>query len=466
MMKNCVRCGALLPDDATYCERCGAEQKASEKEQLSEGQIPSRYRAIVGSETVTGAHGHSAHVDPPAHSDVIPEESGVEGNPQDVEVQHLETDSATSLAGMSTVRLKKGSKGTASEAFGTSSKVSEPTATPNSLNGADIPNSDTASEQNRAEREAAERRQLEERRAAEQKAKHDEMLRKQKQEAYEQRRRKWLAMGKRVLLVLALLLLLVLLILGINALLKWLGRPTDVETIEVNGVKFHMVRIDSGSFEMGAQNLDPKGTNFDADAYDDESPVHEVMLSTYYIGETEVTQALWKAVMGEGSNPSYAVGDSLPVEMVTWNDCQKFVARLSQLTGRHFSLPTEAQWEYAARGGALASPTRFAGSNNIDSVAWYADNSDGKTHPVATKAPNALGIYDMTGNVHEWCYDWFGNYPNMSQTDPKGEEFGSTKILRGGSAFREERVARVSVRNGSNPIDEGKGSGLRIVMRP
>jgi formylglycine-generating enzyme required for sulfatase activity len=136
------------------------------------------------------------------------------------------------------------------------------------------------------------------------------------------------------------------------------------------------------------------------------------------------------------------------------------------LTGRHFSLPTEAQWEYAARGGALASPTRFAGSNNIDSVAWYADNSDGKTHPVATKAPNALGIYDMTGNVHEWCYDWFGNYPNMSQTDPKGEEFGSTKILRGGSAFREERVARVSVRNGSNPIDEGKGSGLRIVMRP
>ena len=159
---------------------------------------------------------------------------------------------------------------------------------------------------------------------------------------------------------------------------------------------------------MGAQKSDLNGRNYDSEAYGDESPVHSVTLSSYYMGETEVTQALWKAVMG--NNPSRFKGDNLPVENVSWNDCQEFIRKLKQKTGKNFRLPTEAEWEYAARGGKKSNGYKYSGSNNIGSVAWYDDNSSNQIHAVKGKRLNELGLYDMSGNVWEWCSDWYGQY--------------------------------------------------------
>ena len=144
------------------------------------------------------------------------------------------------------------------------------------------------------------------------------------------------------------------------------------------------------------------------DADSDEKPAHQVTLSDYYIGETEVTQALWKAVMG--TNPSNFKGDSNPVEKVSWNDCQEFIRKLNSLTGRTFRLPTEAEWECAARGGNQSKGYKYSGSNKIKDVAWYDGNSKDKTHAVKTKPSNELGLYDMSGNVNEWCWDLYGAY--------------------------------------------------------
>ena len=170
----------------------------------------------------------------------------------------------------------------------------------------------------------------------------------------------------------------------------------------VNGVLFEMVRVEGGTFRMGATS--EQG----GDAERDEKPVHSVKLNTFYIGKTEVTQALWQAVMG--SNPSHFKGADLPVENVTWYDCQNFIQKLKSLTGQKFRLPTEAEWEFACRGGNKSRGYKYSGSNNLGSVAWYNGNSGGKTRPVGTKAPNELGIYDMSGNVWEWCNDWYADY--------------------------------------------------------
>ena len=198
-------------------------------------------------------------------------------------------------------------------------------------------------------------------------------------------------------------------------------------TLTVNGIKYSMVWVDGGTFRMGATS--EQGS----DAYSDENPVHSVTLSGYYIGKTEVTQALWKAVMG--SNPSRFKGDNLPVEWVSWNDCQEFIRKLNSLTGQNFRLPTEAEWEFACRGGNNSRGYKYSGSNYIDNVAWYWDNSGEKTHPVATKLPNELGIYDMCGNVWEWCSDWYGDYSSGAQTNPKGPYDGSIRVFRGGSWY-------------------------------
>ena len=168
---------------------------------------------------------------------------------------------------------------------------------------------------------------------------------------------------------------------------------SEDQTFTVNGVSFTMKLVEGGTFQMGATS--EQGS----DAYNSEKPVHSVTLSNYYLGETEVTQALWNAVMG--SNPSYFEGDALPVEQVAWNDCQEFIRKLNQKTGKNFRLPTEAEWEYAARGGKKSNGYKYAGSNDIGSVAWYTNNSDSKTHPVKGKSPNELGLYDMSGNVWE-----------------------------------------------------------------
>ena len=194
------------------------------------------------------------------------------------------------------------------------------------------------------------------------------------------------------------------------------------QTISVNGVSFTMIAVEGGTFQMGATS--EQGS----DADNDESPVHSITLSDYYIGETEVTQELWETVMG--SNPSNFKGSQKPVEQVSWNDCKQFITKLNQLTGKNFRLPTEAELEYAARGGNKSQGYKYSGNNTIDDVAWYKDNSNSKTHNVKTKSPNELGIYDMSGNVWEWCEDWYGNYSSDSLTNPTGPSSGYSRVLR------------------------------------
>ena len=208
--------------------------------------------------------------------------------------------------------------------------------------------------------------------------------------------------------------------------------------LRVGDVSYKMVLVVSDSFYMGA-------TPEQSDPLDWEKPVHSVTLSAdYYLGETEVTQALWREVMGD--NPSYFKGDDLPVENVSYYDCMEFVRHLNELTGLHFRLPTEAEWEYAARGGNKSRHYLYAGSNNIDDVAWCRGNSGAKTHPVKSKQPNELGLYDMSGNVYEWCRDWFGDYSSAAQTDPTGPTIASYRVMRGGCCIMEECVCRVAYR--------------------
>lgn len=217
-----------------------------------------------------------------------------------------------------------------------------------------------------------------------------------------------------------------------------------------------MVRVEAGTFTMGA-------TPEMKDPYDDEKPTHQVTLTNdYYIGKYEVTQALWKAVMG--NNPSRFKGDNLPVETVTWNDCQKFISKLNRITGKKFRLPTEAEWEYAARGGNKSRGYQYSGSNNLSDVAWYEDNSDSKTHAVGSKQANELGIYDMSGNVWEWCQDRYGRYSKSSQTNPTGATSGSFRVRRGGSWNFTARICRSSYRNESLPSLRNSDLGFRLVL--
>ena len=227
------------------------------------------------------------------------------------------------------------------------------------------------------------------------------------------------------------------------------------QTFTVNGVKFTMVPVEGGTFTMGATS--EQGS----DAEDDGKPAHQVTLSDYYIGQTEVTQALWEAVMG--SNPSGHKGDNLPVELVLWDDCQEFIQKLNQLTGRQFRLPTEAEWEYAARGGRKSRGYKYAGGNDIGLVAWYDDNNSGnRTHTVATKQANELGVYDMSGNAWEWCSDWYDSYQSSSQSDPQGPSSGFGRVLRGGSYDYDAGDCRVSRRGFNAPGNRGSGLGLRL----
>ena len=224
----------------------------------------------------------------------------------------------------------------------------------------------------------------------------------------------------------------------------------------VNGVSFEMVRVEGGTFRMGATSEQ------EADDWDREKPVHSVTLSSYYIGKTEVTQALWKAVMG--SNPSYFKSDNQPVENVSWNDCHEFIRKLNALTGQNFRLPTEAEWEFACRGGNNSRGYKYSGSNNLGSVAWYDGNSGNKTHPVGTKAPNELGIYDMSGNVWEWCADWYGDYSSGAQTNPTGPYGGSNRVYRGGSWNYDVGRCRSSNRDFYYPWIRDIILGLRLAL--
>ena len=240
----------------------------------------------------------------------------------------------------------------------------------------------------------------------------------------------------------------------VNAVIEVILNPgPKPQVFTVNGVSFKMIPVKGGTFTMGATPEQGE------DATDSERPAHQVTLSDYSIGETEVTQALWLAVMG--TNPSrfssrngYEENLQRPVEYVLWGNCQDFIIKLNQLTGKNFRLPTEAEWEYAARGGNMSKGYKFAGSNNVDEVAWYWGNIPSQTsgtkgygtQTVASKVPNELGLYDMSGNILEWCQDWYGNYSENAQTDPTGSTTNTYKVLRGGCWYYGEKCTRVSCR--------------------
>ena len=231
-----------------------------------------------------------------------------------------------------------------------------------------------------------------------------------------------------------------------------------VKTYEANGVSFQMVEVRGGTFTMGATSEQA------SDAFDDEKPAHSVTLSSYYIGKTEVTQELWQAVMG--SNPSYYKGDRKPVECVSWDDCQTFISKLNSLTGKKFRLPTEAEWEFAARGGIKSKGYKYSGSNTLGDVAWYDDNSGSTTHDVGTKNPNELGLYDMSGNVYEWCNDWYGYdyYGSSPSNNPIGPGSGTHRVCRGGSWSGIARDCRSSDRDYGTPGVRHGGLGLRLCL--
>lgn len=224
----------------------------------------------------------------------------------------------------------------------------------------------------------------------------------------------------------------------------------------------NMIYVKPGTFMMGCNSEQ------DANCTYNEKPVHEVTMDGFYISHTEVTQALWQEVMG--TNPSaFQSGGNYPVDKISWNDCQVFVQRLNQLTGMHFDIPTEAQWEYAARGGHLAMENGiylYAGGNEIDALACYQDGTEHYTLPVASKQPNELGIYDMSGNVMEWCKDKMSAYTAESQMNPHGGVDGENYVLRGGSWRDEKEKCRVTYRYSSNPMYKMNTFGLRLVLIP
>ena len=236
----------------------------------------------------------------------------------------------------------------------------------------------------------------------------------------------------------------------------------ETKTYTANGVSFTMIGVDGGTFQMGSTDGDS-----------DEKPVHSVTVSSFSIGQTEVTQQLWYAVMGQKPTSDgtqlesgYGLGDQYPAYYVSWNDIQEFLTKLNQLTGQTFRLPTEAEWEFAARGGNSSKGYTYAGSNTIDDVAWYTTNSGSKTHTVATKQANELGLYDMSGNVWEWCQDWYSSsyYSSSPSNNPTGPDTGSYRVLRGGSWFGDAAYCRVANRNYYTPTRRGDFLGFRLAL--
>ncbi len=251
---------------------------------------------------------------------------------------------------------------------------------------------------------------------------------------------------------------------GYNKKIVW-DVLKEVERLRGNDIKFqvrakitggtmpNMVLVQGGTFQMGSNK------------HDDEKPVHTVTVNSFYIGKYEVTQKQWKEIMG--SNPSYFKDcDNCPVENVSWNDVQEFLKKFNAKTKGNYRLPTEAEWEFAACGGNKSNGYEYSGSNNAGNVAWYRDNSSKKTHTVGTKQPNELGIYDMSGNVWEWCNDWYGKdyYSTSPANNPQGPNSGTYRVLLGGSWFDNSRYVRSANRNRSNPDYDSKYDGFRFVQ--
>ena len=231
--------------------------------------------------------------------------------------------------------------------------------------------------------------------------------------------------------------------------------PHNMKTFTVGNVQFRMVRVEGGTFMMGSND---SGAAV-------EKPEHQVTLANdYYIGETEVTQPLWEAVMG--FNPSSYKFAPCPVERVSWDDCQKFIQKLNEMVkdddGFTFRLPTEAEWEFAARGGNKSGSYKYSGSDEIEAVAWYEGNSEKRIHSVGTKQANELGLFDMSGNVWEWCQDRYGSYDGSTRTDSPEEE--TTRVSRGGGCSSVEWSCRSLYRGSYAPSSHINGLGLRLAF--
>lgn len=246
--------------------------------------------------------------------------------------------------------------------------------------------------------------------------------------------------------------------------------PQPQDFVETTlGLNMKMVYVEGGEFLMGATS--EQGS----DVLDREKPVRRVRLDSYYIGECEVTQEQWEKVMGTsiqqqaskaGTSGFRGIGPDYPMYYVSWDEAQAFCQELSRMTGRTYCLPTEAQWEYAARGGKKADGTKYSGSWSIDNVAWYSDNSSSSTHPVKKKLVNGLGLYDMSGNVCEWCSDWYDFYNANDTNNPTGPSSGSVRVLRGGSWSYDACRCRVSYRHNLSPGGRLSNCGFRVVVIP
>lgn len=251
-----------------------------------------------------------------------------------------------------------------------------------------------------------------------------------------------------------------------------------LKKFNVNGVEFNMIHVEGGTFNMGTT------IEQDKDARSDESPIHKVTLSDYYIGETAVTQELWKAVMnttilqlaaadGLDKDELGCIGENFPMYYLTWYNCQKFIEKLNKITGENFRLPTEAEWEFAAKGGNKSKGYKYSGGNDLKEVAWYERNAFiGKYYesfcPIKHKKPNELGIYDMSGSVWEWCQDWYDeNYYSYSpKVNPTGPLDGVNKVCRGGDWGDDVRLLRLTCRSGDDPdyTDSLGCNGFRLVL--
>lgn len=273
----------------------------------------------------------------------------------------------------------------------------------------------------------------------------------------------------------------------INEVKTFKDNLQPVRTYYANGVPFNMVLVEGGSFWMGAQDENPGNPNYVSMPIRCEKPVHRVTLDSFYIGETVVTQSLWKAVMGTDiytyvKNRSFlfGVGNNYPMYYLSWNDCQDFISKLRHMIGDEFRLLTEAEWEFAARGGNKSKGYLYAGSNNVDDVAWYIHNvawyvqhqTSHMHHEVKRKMPNELGLYDMSGNVGEWCFDWYGDYGYEPQVNPVGEHNNSQRVRQTDGSYCREKVLRGSPisqhwctvfwRDCNIPVLRGDSYGLRL----
>lgn len=245
------------------------------------------------------------------------------------------------------------------------------------------------------------------------------------------------------------------------------NRQSDyVET--AYGLNMKLIFVEGGTFTMGAT------AEHGSEAHDNEYPTHEVELSSYYIAECEVTQAQWQAVMGTsiyqqrdkaGASSTYGVGSNYPMYYVSWYEAQEFCQKLSIVTGRTYLLPTEAQWEYAARGGNQSRRYKYSGLHQLSAVGWYLNNSGRSTHPVGQLRANELGIKDMSGNVLEWCSDYHASYPSTKQYNPSCGS-GKNAVLRGGSWIGSASNCRVSFRDYGTPSYRGIYIGFRVVCIP